>query len=89
VPLTPEQRRELRILFPDRPDTACRDCGGYHLRACPRVKLQEWLGEGAGSGNRVKVEYWPSGTYDDSETIYPEDVYEDEEDVHEEMDNTR
>ena len=31
--LSDEQRRVLRAVFPDRPDSACRFCGGYHLRA--------------------------------------------------------
>lgn len=76
--LTEERRRELRALFPV-PEQACPDCGGYHLRACPRVKSQEWEGQGAGTGNRIKVEYWPQGSYDDGETLYPEDVFEEDE----------
>jgi len=75
VRLTEDEKTALRAVFPDRPDSACTDCGGYHLRACPRIKLQRWIGEGAGTGNRVEVEYWPSGQYDDDETIYPEDVW--------------
>jgi len=78
VKLTAEEKRDLRAVFPERPDSACYDCGGYHLRACPRVKLQEWLGQGPGAGTRVKVEYWPDQAYDDSETIYPEDVFDEE-----------
>jgi len=78
---TTEQKKELRAVFSEA--DPCRDCGGWHLRACPRVKAQEWQGQGAGTGNRTKVEYWPSGSYDDSETIYPEDVYDPEEDVSE------
>ena len=78
--LSDEQRRILRAVFPDRPDSACRFCGGYHLRSCPRIKIQEWVGEGAGTGNVVKVEFWPSGQYDDDETIYPEDVFDEDED---------
>lgn len=74
--LSDEQRRILRAVFPTRPDSACEDCGGFHLRSCPRIKLQRWIGEGAGTGNRVEVEYWPSGQYDDEETIYPEDVWD-------------
>ena len=76
--LTPEEKIALRAVFPDRPDSACPDCGGYHLRACPRIKLQKWLGEGAGSGARIEVEYWPQVDYNDEETVYPEDVWEDE-----------
>lgn len=74
--LTAEEKATLRAVFPDRPDSACTDCGGYHLRACPRVKRQKWIGEGAGSGNRIEVEYWNQAEYNDDETVYPEDVWE-------------
>lgn len=73
---TAAQKAQLRQLFDAFPQSACLDCGGYHLRACPRVKRQAWLG----NGNRTEVEYWQSGQYDDSETIYPEDVFDDGED---------
>lgn len=78
--LDEEQRRILRAVFPDRPDSACPDCGGYHLRACPRIKLQRWIGEGAGTGNRIEVEYWPE--FDDENIIWPEDVFDEEDDEH-------
>jgi hypothetical protein len=73
--LTFGEREVLRVsgIFSERPDRPCPDCGGFHLRACPRVKSQEWLG----NGNRVKVEYWPDGSWDESAVIYPEDVYDD------------
>lgn len=74
--LTAGQKEELRVLFPDRPDRACEDCGGYHLRACPRVRAQEWVGEGAGTGNRTRVEYWNFRDVDWSEVIWPEEVLE-------------
>jgi hypothetical protein len=72
--LSEDEKRILRPLFTTRPDHPCTDCGGYHLRACPRVKRQVWLG----NGNRIEVEYWER--WDDSEVIYPEDVYDTEED---------
>ena len=68
---TQDEKRFLRSLFDERPDRTCRDCGGYHMRACPRVKRQVWLG----NGNRVEVEYWQQ--WDDSEVIWPEDVFDD------------
>lgn len=74
---TEEEKQALRELFPERPESACPDCGGYHLRACPRVRRQVWLGQGSGAGTRIEVEYWQSGQYDDSETIYPEEVFDD------------
>jgi len=72
--LTVAQKQLLQGLFKS-PEASCLDCGGYHLRSCPRVKRQAWIG----NGNRTEVEYWQSGQYDDSETIYPEDVFDDTE----------
>jgi hypothetical protein len=70
--LTRDERDALKAsgIFSERPDGLCPDCGGYHLRSCPRVKSQEWLG----NGNRVKVEYFES--WDESQVIFMEDVYE-------------
>lgn len=70
--LTEGEKVLLRQVFPDRPATSCEDCGGYHLRACPRIKRQEWHP----NGNRISVEYWPA--WDTSETIWPEDVFEED-----------
>jgi hypothetical protein len=69
-----EQRDFLRGLFPV-PEEACHDCGGYHLRRCPRVKREVFLGQGAGMGSRIEVEYFAH--WDDSEVIWPEDVFDD------------
>jgi hypothetical protein len=71
---TEEEKRFLQALF-DRPEKSCLDCGGYHLRlACPRIKRQVWIG----NGNRIEAEYWQDGQWDDSEVIYPEDVFDTE-----------
>jgi len=71
--LTPEERTAFRSsgIFDTRPESLCEDCGGYHLRACPRIKREVKLG----NGNRTEVEYWAQ--WDESNTIYPEDVYDD------------
>lgn len=73
--LTRVERDELKAsgFFSVRPDRPCEDCWGFHLRACPRVRSQEWLG----NGNRVKVEYFQS--WDDSMVIFADDVYDDTE----------
>lgn len=73
--MTEEEKRFLQGVFDARPEHSCRDCGGYHLRACPRIKRQTWIGQGQAAGNRTEVEYWE--TWDDSEVIYPEDVFGD------------
>jgi hypothetical protein len=77
VKFSREEKYELRAVFPTRPDSACQDCGGYHLRACPRVKRKVFIGQGSGTGNLVEVEYFPS--WDTSDTVWPEDVFDDEE----------
>jgi hypothetical protein len=69
-----EEKTELRAVFDSLPASACLDCGGFHLRACPRIRRQVWLG----NGNRVEVEYWAE--WDDSEVIYPEEVFDEETD---------
>lgn len=72
---TEEEKRTLRLLFDTRPEHACDDCGGYHLRACPRIKRQVWIGEGMAAGTRTEVEYWER--WNDDEVIYPEEVFDD------------
>lgn len=74
--LSESERVLLRRVFPDRPEKACEDCGGYHLRACPRVKREVKLG----NGNRTEIEYWPRVEWEDADYIvWPEDVWDEEE----------
>jgi hypothetical protein len=75
--VTPEQKEALRQVFPERPETSCQWCGGYHLRACPRVKRMTFMGQGAGTGNVTEVEYWHHNEVDWSEVIFPEEVFGD------------
>jgi hypothetical protein len=50
----------------------CQFCQGVHFRACPRVREVEY-----GDGGQVRrVKFWGQGSYDDSYTIWPEDVYD-------------
>jgi hypothetical protein len=72
------QKIHLReTVFAVRPESACQDCGGYHIGVCPRIKRLVLVGEGQAVGNRIEVEYWK--TWDDSHVIYPEDAWEDQE----------
>lgn len=57
---------------------ACEYCGGIHLRACRRVKTIEYYRD----GTLRRVIFWQDGNWDASETIWPEEVY-DEEDANE------
>ena len=49
----------------------CQWCQGVHFRACPRVKEIDYHENGQVS----RVRFWPEGAYDDSGTIWPEDVF--------------
>lgn len=80
--LSAEERRAIIAMgiFSQRPESPCDHCGGYHLRrsdfnfqgnACPRVKRMGFMG----NGNCIEVEYFP--LWDESNTIYPEDIYDD------------
>ena len=72
--LTPEERAVLKAsgIFDERPGGLCKDCGGYHIRACPRIKRQVWMG----NGNRTEVEFWQHGQWDESAVIWTEDIYD-------------
>lgn len=77
IPLSSEDKARLRSeIFPERPGK-CEDCGGYHLRACPRIKRLVLIGEGQSVGNRVEVEYWEH--WDETNTTYPEEVWSEDE----------
>jgi hypothetical protein len=84
--MTEEERRAFIAagIFSERPTDPCDHCGGFHLRrssvsfqgsACPRVKRMSFMG----NGNITEIEYWQS--WDESNTLYPEDIYDDGEDV--------
>lgn len=50
----------------------CQWCGGLHQRECRRVKRMVYHP----SGERLsEVEFWPDGQWDESNTIWPEDVF--------------
>jgi len=83
--LSSEERRVIIAagIFSERPDSPCPECGGYHLHqsppdhpgsTCPRVKRLVFLG----NGNRVEVEYFPNGEWEEN-VIFTEDVYDDSE----------
>jgi hypothetical protein len=48
-PLTDSERQQLPA------DMQCIHCMGWHVRACPRVKLLDWHP----NGKLSHVEYWP------------------------------
>jgi hypothetical protein len=76
--LTDEQRYQARQVFEGHTDQqACVHCGGVHLRACRRVRKIEWHAD----GSVLKAAYWPDGSWDDDDIIWPEDAYEDTSEV--------
>ena len=54
------------------PIPACPECGGFHGRACPRVKRKAYNAQ----GKIVEVEYWPWGQWPTTDIIWPEQVRE-------------
>jgi hypothetical protein len=77
VPLTPEERRSAQEIF----DTgaACPECGGLHMRACPRVKSYriKYKPENTELVLEREVEYFPPGTWEDT-IVFRDDVYEED-----------
>ncbi len=67
IPLTPEQVVAIRQ------SGSCQWCGGYHARACPRVKRLRWITNRA---EPAEVEFWPDGEWSDAGIIWPEELTE-------------
>lgn len=63
--VSPEARTALRRTVP------CGHCGGWHLRACPRLKRIRYRPDGA---TPLEAEYWQDWT--DEDVVWPESVYE-------------
>ena len=68
--LTSEEKEGYREQFLH--GEQCKHCGGLHLRACRRVRRlvmrnREEIGE---------VEFWQDGKWDESEIIWPEDIFD-------------
>lgn len=47
-------------------EQTCMHCGGFHSRACPRVRSVEWHP----NGNLAKVEYWSHAEIDWSGVLF-------------------
>jgi hypothetical protein len=76
--LSPEERDAARQIFEGRAQNgqqSCLHCGGIHLRACRRVKAITWHND----GSVISAEYWPDGTWDESNITFPEEAYEEPE----------
>lgn len=49
----------------------CKWCQGVHFRACPRVRELEYHE----NGTVRRVVFFLEGDYDDSDVIWPEDIF--------------
>jgi len=47
----------------------CAHCGGYHVRACPRVRRIEWHS----NGHISSVEFWPSNRVDWTGVVFEDE----------------
>jgi hypothetical protein len=70
--LTDEERAGYREQFAKK--QACVQCGGLHLRACPRVRRVVMRNK----EEIAEVEFWADGHWPKDGIIFPEDVYGDD-----------
>jgi hypothetical protein len=73
VVLSAEEKAAYREQFERK--AQCVNCGGLHLRACPRVKRIVMRNKEEVS----EVEFWAWGWWPTEGIIWPEDVYEGDE----------
>lgn len=84
--LTGEERDAAKLIFEGKVEgkTACHYCAGIHAtvanlaasrQPCPRIRRIEWHAD----GTVLNVEFWPPNEWADENTIFPHDVYGDEE----------
>ncbi len=69
--LSDEEKAEARRIFASGGEDSrvCSFCGGFHLRACPRVSSFE-LYE---TGKLKSAQFWPEDSWNDSYIVWPED----------------
>lgn len=75
--LSPEERQYLIEKF--KSGDYCPECGGYHLRACPRIQkyAMRYKPENPELVLERQVEFWPPGSWEEG-IIFPEDVYDED-----------
>lgn len=77
-PLSEDQKAEARQIFAaagTETSQICSFCGGFHMRACPRVaEFELYEQQGMNPGGLKRVQFWPEGGWDDSFIIWPEDL---------------
>lgn len=65
---TPEQLAAAWDLVRDKDHPECQHCGGYHSRACPRVKRMVFDSK----MNLLEVEFWAHGDWDHQSVLFPD-----------------
>lgn len=65
VAVTPEDAAAIRARLP-----ACSHCGGWHMRACPRVRSMSFHPSGALAG----VVFWPDGKWSGDFVLWPDEI---------------
>lgn len=66
--LTPAATESALAIFRREPGARppCDDCGGVHMRACPRIKrIHTRADPNSGAVVDRDVEYWPPGTWEE------------------------
>lgn len=75
-------RRLAREIFSgkDPEKGACPDCGGVHVRACPRVASERVVLDDKGQPRERHVTYWAPGTWEDAcLIIWADDAFDSDE----------
>lgn len=62
--MTPAEAAEFTL------QDACSHCGGWHARACPRVRRMVFNPD----GRLIEVEFWKAGEWPVNGIVWPEDV---------------
>lgn len=77
--ISPEMREFAQRVFSgeDKDHQPCQDCGGVHVRMCPRLSSVRTVISDKGIIVEREVTYWAPGTWE-AGIIWAGDVYEDD-----------
>ena len=78
--ISPQLREAAKAIFSgqDKDHPPCRDCGGVHARACPRVQSERVVFNATGGITERHVTYFPPDTWEHIGILWPEDIYDDD-----------
>jgi hypothetical protein len=76
--LSEDEKAEARQIFAGagtEDSRICSFCGGFHMRACPRVaEFELYEGNPTRPGGLKRVRFWAEGEWNDSFIVWPEDL---------------